>query len=98
MTSTPYWLTNLLTRHHGLHGIQHTIMGGVDLAYEYCPHCKDFIAEITKQLKEARIGAVTELKRRWNEDRKTMDYSPATYQFICDKYLAELKQRGGVND
>lgn len=41
---------------------------------------------------DAKVEAVQELKRRWNDDRKTMDYSPATYQFICDKYIKELKE------
>lgn len=37
------------------------------------------------------IEALEELKRRWHEDRKTMDYSPATYDFIADKMINELK-------
>lgn len=40
---------------------------------------------------EARLDGVKEIKRRWDEDRKTMDYSPDTYQFICDKYITELE-------
>ena len=50
------------------------------------------IAEIKQLITDARVEAVQELKRRWNDDRKTMDYSPATYQFICDKYIKELKE------
>ena len=53
----------------------------------------DTPAQTIKQLiTDARVEAVQELKRRWNDDRKTMDYSPATYQFICDKYIKELKE------
>ena len=47
---------------------------------------------ISQLITDARVEAVQELKRRWNDDRKTMDYSPATYQFICDKYIKELKE------
>ena len=47
---------------------------------------------IDQKVKEARIEAVKELKRRWDKDRKTMDYSPDTYMFICDKYIQELEK------
>jgi hypothetical protein len=50
-------------------------------------------AIIADQCREAAITAVNELRRRWHEDRKTMDYSPATYDFICDQYLAALKEQ-----
>ena len=51
------------------------------------------LTQAIKQLiTDAKVEAVQELKRRWNDDRKTMDYSPATYQFICDKYIKELKE------
>lgn len=47
---------------------------------------------IMELVQQSKVEAVTELRRRWDEDRKTMDYSPDTYLFICDKYLAELKK------
>lgn len=46
-------------------------------------------------LERVEVEAVKELRRRWDEDRKTMDYSPATYLFICDKYVAELSAKQG---
>lgn len=52
----------------------------------------NFVEKIKQLITDARVEAVQELKRRWNDDRKTMDYSPATYQFICDKYIKELKE------
>jgi hypothetical protein len=51
-----------------------------------------FVGAVKQLITDARIEAVQELKSRWNDDRKTMDYSPATYQFICDKYIKELKE------
>lgn len=53
---------------------------------------KEATQAISQLITDARVEAVQELKSRWNDDRKTMDYSPATYQFICDKYIKELKE------
>lgn len=45
-------------------------------------------------LSESRaIAELEKLKVAFDTDRKTFDFSPATYDFIIDKRLAELKER-----
>lgn len=51
-------------------------------------------AELKRYLVEAKVEALEKLKKAWHEDRKTFDYSPATYDFIIGKELKELT--GGV--
>lgn len=62
------------------------------LECQYKERFHNGINALSQLITDARVEAVQELKRRWNDDRKIMDYSPATYQFICDKYIKELKE------
>ena len=50
---------------------------------------KEYVAQ---EVLKGKIEALEELKRRWQSDRPLMDYSPATYDFIADKLIIELKK------
>lgn len=46
----------ILTRQNGLHGVQHQIMGGKNLAFEYCTHCKETAAKLEALRIQDRIS------------------------------------------
>lgn len=80
------WLDEWFWRHFELDAS--SVMDNMKLASAK----KELTTHIAQEVMRGKVEAVKELKHRWHEDRKIMDYSPATYDFICDKYLAELQQ------
>lgn len=70
---------------YGIWNIQHTtIEQGFSVAFQAV------VADQQKPL-TIRIDIPYDHSKDY-EDRKTMDYSPDTYDFIIDKYIAELER------
>lgn len=55
----------------------------------------DLQAYVAEAVRLGKVEALEELKHRWHEDRRTFDYSPATYDFIADQEIKKLKGQEG---
>lgn len=98
-------LEAILTRQNGLHGIQHTTLGGLNLAFEHCVNCKETISKlnnlITTTVEKAtqeRDNSIEELAKRLyvaKNEQRAIDmskYGADIYAPITlEDCLAELK-------
>lgn len=52
-------IDEMLTRQNGLHGIQHQVMGGKNLAFDYCVNCKESKTATKALIRKHQIAKLT---------------------------------------
>jgi len=89
-------IEDILTKQNSLHGIVHNVLGGKNLAFEYCRNCKDaaqtLLTKIQEYVEEAFENSEDWYKQKWAKLLKEERQLIVEQAALNERFAQAIKQ------